>query len=599
MSRLTLSTSPANESSARTQVNRPVESLALFAGLFSLFSVLTAVFFWQWIPHLHSVLLGPPEDNMQDFWNTWYAAVATKPVGFFFTDLIRFPEGTPLYYHGFAYPKVFAVALLSKVVGTETTSLIFLHNISLLISFPLAGVGAFYLVRYLTTNAAGALLGAFVFAFNPSHVEHAMHHANVSSIEFIPFFILSYLVTIERRNLLLLLLTIVLYALNALSSWYYLFYLAYFIAFHTVYIAIRDRALPRGWQLFTPVVCLAGVVAALSPILVPMVRAAMGNASVYEQGHTYVADVFAYLAFPPYHLLGSMAHGIYQRLLRANNEWEATVYLGLVNVAVLAWLCLTAEHKDASLLKYVLCGMGVFCIFASGDWLRVLGHDIILMPDAVLSRLPFFANVRTPSRAIVFVYLFLAIGVGHAAGVAMQHRQRPKARWGVAAVAVAIVLDFFPARGFAMNPDLIIDGNPVACSPGLALIRDDPEKGFGVLDLPHLPNGKLATFETTFETYVEGNFYMLQQAACHGRPIVMGNTSRDVVVSLRDRLETGDLQAQRRQLAAARVKYIVMRLDFPWYPENGPRDRYPLIYQVVYNGVFERGDERLIVLRVY
>jgi hypothetical protein len=577
MSRRPLSNSTVGGSSAGPLANRAVESLALFAGLFSLFSILTAVFFRSGIPYLHSALLGPPEDNMQDFWNTWYVAVAKSPFSFFFTDLIRFPEGTPLYYHSFAYPNVFAIALLSKIVGAETTSLIFLHNISILISFPLAGVGAFYLVQYLTGNTAGALVSAFVFAFNPSHVEQALHHAHVASIEFIPFFVLSYLVTIERRNLLLLLLTIILYALNALSCWYYLFYLAYFVAFHTLYVAIRDRAVPRGWQLFTPIACLVGVVAVLSPILAPMVRAAMGTASVYAGGgNSFVADVFAYLAFPPYHLLGPLAHGIYQRL--SGNEWEATVYLGLVNVAVLAWLCLTARHKDARLLKYVLCGMAVFCIFASGDWLHMLGHSIIPMPDAVLSRLPFFGNVRTPSRAIVFVYLFLAIGVGQAASVAEQHRQRSVARWAMAAVAIAMVLDFFPARGLAMTP--------VACSPGLAVIRDDPEKGFGVLDLPSLPSDTAAT-------YIEGNFYMLQQAACHGRPIVQGNTSRDMVVSLRDHLETGDLRAQQRQLAAARVKYIIMRMQFPWRSEDGPQRMYSLIYQIAYD------DGRLMILRVY
>jgi hypothetical protein len=66
-----------------------------------------------------------------------------KPDGFFFTNMIRFPEGTPLYYHSFAYPKVFAVALLSKVVGIDMPSLLFLQNVSLLISFPLAGVDGF------------------------------------------------------------------------------------------------------------------------------------------------------------------------------------------------------------------------------------------------------------------------------------------------------------------------------------------------------------------------------------------------------------------------------------------------------------------------
>ena len=542
-----------------TLANRLVEPLAVFLGLFLLFTAMTAIFFWHWVAYLNLALPGPPEDNMQDFWNTWYVAVARHPGGFFFTNLIRFPEGTPLYYHSFAYPKVFAIALLSKVVGTDTTSLILLQNISILISFPLAATGAFYLVRYLTANTAGALLGSFVFAFNPSHVEHAMHHAGVSSIELIPFFVLSYLMTIERQSLLSLSLTIVFYALNALSCWYYLFYLAYFIAFHTAYIAIRDRALPSGWQLFTPIACLAGVIAVLSPILVPMVRMTMGGPSLYVEGsNEFVADVVAYCAFPWFHLLGPLAQGIYARL--SGNVWEVTVYLGVVNIAVLAWLCLAARRKEA-LVYYVLCGIAVFGVVASGDWLHVLGHSTIPMPDAVLSRLPFIADMTSPSRAIVFVYLFLAIGVGYAITVAGQYRQRPLARWGMVVVAVAIVLDFLPVRRLAMTP--------VACSPGLSVIRDDPEKDSGVLDLPF--------------GYIEGNFYMLQQAACHGHPIVQGNTSRNLVVSLRDRLETKNLQAQRRQLAGAGVKYIVVHRMIPGHREDWPQDQYPLSYPAVYD----------------
>ena len=302
-----------------------------------------------------------------------------------------------------------------------------------------------------------------------------MHRAHVSSIEFIPFFVLTYLLTIERKSLLFLLLTIVLYALNALSCWYYLFYIAYFIAFHTLFIAIRDQALPRGWQLLAPVACLAGVVAVLSPILVPMVRDAIGSASVpMGGGDVNVADVFAYAAFPRFHLLGALADGVYRRL--SGNEWEVTVYLGIVNIAVLAGLCLAARRHDARLLTYVLCGMATFCIFASGYSLHVLGHKTIPMPDAALSQLPFFRDVRTPSRAIVFVYMFMAIGIGRAAALAWRYRQRPMARWGMTAVVALIVLDFFPAHELPMTP--------VVCSSGLAEVRDDPEKGFGVLDLP-------------------------------------------------------------------------------------------------------------------
>jgi hypothetical protein len=311
-------------------------------------------------------------------------------------------------------------------------------------------------------------------------------------------------------------------------------------------------------------------------MLVPMVRAAIGNDLVYMGGGDfYVADLFAYPAFPQFHILAPLADGIYRRL--SGNQWEKTVYLGVVNIAVLACLCLAARHKDARLLTYILCGMAVFCIFASGDSLHVLGHRTIPMPNVALSQLPFFSNVRTPSRAIVFVYMFLAIGIGHAAALAWRHRQRPMVRWGMAAVAALIVLDFFPARRLAMTP--------LACSSGLAVIRDDPEKGFGVLDLP----------SDAFPRVI----YMLHQA-CHSRPIAQGDTSRPgLVVSLRNRLETRDLEVQQRQLVAAKIKYIVINhhnvgLFFPWDPtKDGPKDQYLLTYPTVYDG------PDLTVLRVY
>ena len=87
---------------------------------------------------------------------------------------------------------------------------------------------------------------------------------------------------------------------------------------------------------------------------------------------------------------------------------------------------------------------------------------------------------------------------------------------------------------------------------------------------------------------------MLQQAACHSRPIAGGSTSRNVVVSLVDHLEIQDLRAQQRQLTAAKIKYIVIhRPSGDWYPKDGPKDQYTLTYPTVYD------DPDLMVLRVY
>ena len=526
----------ARDASGRSLWKLTREVLALFA----FYSLCTAVFFRQWVPRLHVALIGPPEDNMQDYWNTWYTAFAHDPGAFFFTTMIRWPEGTTLTYHSFAYPQVFASALLTRYLQLDETALVLVQNLGLLITFPLAAVGTFYLVRHLTGSAAGAMVGAFVFAFNPSHVQHVMHHAHVSQIQFIPLFAITYILTIERKSPVLLAVSIGLFALNGLSCWYYLFYVAYFVLFHTLFIGIRDREWPTGWRLACPVVCVAGVVAVLSPMLWPMVQLGLTSAGVYARGtDLFAADLMAYSAFPSYHLLGDWSARINARL--TGNEWEATVYLGVVNLLLLAWLLMSARSRPETLrlVAYVFAGMATFMVFASGDSLHVLGNRTIPMPGSLLSDLPFFRNVRTPSRAIVFTYLFLAIGVGYAVAIIQTQLSAVASRTVIAALSLLIALDFYPAKSLPMTT--------LVCSPGLSVIRDDPEAGIGVLDLP---SGKPPD-------YLYGNLYMFQQP-CHGKPIMQGNTSRDLVVSLRDRLPPGDLEAQRKLLKAARVKYIVI-----------------------------------------
>ena len=98
----------------------------------------------------------------------------------------------------------------------------------------------------------------------------------------------------------------------------------------------------------------------------------------------------------------------------------------------------------------------------------------IYLPDAILDKLPFFENVRAPSRIIAFVYLFLAIGVGFAVATALRERRRV---WQTAAAvaAVLIVLDFYPAQ---------LTTTPVTCARGLTVLKTDPERGFGVFNLP-------------------------------------------------------------------------------------------------------------------
>ena len=539
--------------------------LGTFAVVLAGFVLLTAVMFRSWLPHLSGILLGPPEDNLQDFWNTWYAAVAADYRHFFFTTLIRFPEGTVLNYQSFAYPQVFAVAALSRLFGSDRSTIVLLHNLTLLASFPLAGAGAFLLVRRFTGHILASLVGGYVFAFSPWHVQQIMHHAHVSEIGFIPFFVFAYVEGIERKSITWLGAAVIFYALSALCCWYYLFYLAFFMVFHAAFKMVRDRAPLRGWQLWAPLACWCSTLALLSPLLVPMV---LGGGSYKGGWDTFVIDLSSFVVPPLTHSLVGGTYGYYTSL--ANNPWEGTAYLGVANLALLIWLYLRRRRQADPLLWYALAGMAVFGVLACGAFLHVMGRNLwIPLPDLLFWKMPFLSNIRTPSRTMVLVYLFLAIGVGYGLSLMLREHRR------IAAVAVMllILVDFMPANLHATS---------AACPAVLDVLTADREPGFGVLNWPR--------------NYAAQNEPMFQQT-CHRHPVVEAKIARTMSVSLMDRIEAHDLARQREQLRRAHVKYIVMRPPGErlarWMADDGQFAPYLATYPVV-----ARGDG-FVVFRVY
>ncbi len=87
-------------------------------------------------------------------------------------------------------------AWLSRVFGPVAA-----YNVVVLATFPLAALGAYALARYLRLPHRGALVAGLIFAFAPVHVAHAAYHPHIAQVQWIPIYLLTLFVAVDRPTL--------------------------------------------------------------------------------------------------------------------------------------------------------------------------------------------------------------------------------------------------------------------------------------------------------------------------------------------------------------------------------------------------------------
>jgi hypothetical protein len=538
--------------------------------------LLTAIFFYPCLWTFNSHLIGPPEDNMQFFWNFWYAynKVLHGIENLGFTNYIYYPEGGSLSYHSWSFYNV-AIAIPLRAVFNPVTT----YNLIILQSFPLAGIGAFLFVRYLVGDSLLAFLGGFIFAFSPYHFAHAQHHVNIGSIQFIPFFVLYFIKAIREDSKASLVLTSIFLILNALCDWNYLIFACFFMVFSYVYLAARRGRIILRDVLWKSVIITGSAVIFLLPFLWPMVAIKLkfiegknflywgkGFSSGNNGFENFVADITGFFIPDYYHWLNHV--GFIGRLneLYTGYAWERAVYLGLVGMVI---VFVAGRRFLPSAAKYML-GALPFFILSLGAHPHVFGQSLpIPLPYRVLSEVPFLSEARVPARTIVYVYLF----------------------WGVIVVlALRQLIEGFPALGrrnlivFVLFGLLFIDyysmrlDRTEVIEPSWISVISPAGKQFGLLNLPIRGQYK----------YSHINRYMLDQTF-HGVPIVQGQTSRKIGKSFSDRLEIHDLERLKQELIQNKVKYIVIHKRFlpdPLIDLDEFRETFQLVFEDTHAVVF-------------
>lgn len=527
-----------------------------------IYTAITVVYYLHYLPNLGTYLIGPAEDNMLSIHNLWwgYRTLVEGKVSLTFSNMLCFPEGVSLYYHAQTFYNQFLSLPLQALFGLTTT-----YNLLLLHTFPVAGLGAFLLVRYLTGNSWAAIIGGFIFAFNPAHAERIYHHLNISSIQFVPFFVLYYIKAAREKSLGNVVLGALFFLLNTLCDWTFMIFCLYFIFFAYLYLAIRRRKVFLR-DIFGKSLVIVGVTfLLLGPWLYQMIVIGLTHASSSGGGHDgFIADLAALIAPPEHHLLGGSAPIQWLNGQFHGNPWESTVYLGVVAVVIVA---VNFKKIFAVSIKYLIAVLP-FLILAMGVRMTILGNrQAIMLPYYFLSQVPFLSNMRAPSRHIIYLYLFFAVMVALAMSTTYNHLHLKKyGKLLFAGVALLLLLDYYSFNQAAASPE-----TPVCYE----VIKKESPKA-AVLDLP--------------SGYANVARYMMYQTS-HRLPLVQGYVSRKVDSTLIDCLEMTNLATQKAQLIENGVGYIVIH-KVSLTPDSVDAEAYRQVYKTIYE------DGGNLVLRV-
>ncbi|MCB2409189.1 hypothetical protein LGH74_14455 [Hymenobacter sp. BT178] len=381
--------------------------------MFLVYSLLFVAFTWPLATHFTTSFVGPGGgDANQYVWNAYnfqqQVAAGHNP---WFTPRLLYPVGSSLVMHTYT-----PIMGLANVVLRHN---ILAVNLCLWLSFTLSAVGAYRLCARWVTNPVLCLLAGVAFAFTPYKLAHLPEHYHLLLTAPAPFYIYAFLEAFSFapgrlwprvRRWSQVLLCVVLGLLTLLSDYYTLFGLLYFsvgyAAYYTLSIGRISWRRPRTWLVLTAVFVVGHIASRLLKL-----------AGVPDNdGFWWGGDVAGYL-LPPLNnrWLGTPATAALQQsdIFSMPGSVENVMFMGYALLVVLVLsLCLprqrqqaVAEHPEWQPLPALLL---LFFLLTMPE-LQIFGKNILRLPTGLLHFVPFFNNIRCPTRHVSYVALLLPL----------------------------------------------------------------------------------------------------------------------------------------------------------------------------------------------
>lgn len=425
---------------------------------FLIVTALTLLSAWRLLPHFGSSLpsdLGDPILGSWIFWwnanalplsEAWWSAPMYVPMAgtFAFSEalLSMLPLSTPLQWLG---------------VNPIAT-----HNVLYLLSYPMAGLGAYALTFTLTKRRDAALIAALAFAFNPYRIAQ-LPHIQIQWSCWMPLALaaLHNYIDRDKRSLTPLVLFGVCWTLNGFTNGYVLVYFPVLVGIWVLWFS----------RSFKQMISIAAAAAIASLPIVPMLLGYIkwqhfyGFAREISEIRLFSADLFAIFAAAPRAWLPAMW------ALPPGPEGELYPGLAILGLAIAGVFISVRAHPDANqsratTARRVVIGLAITAA-ALAIVVMVTGGSDIKLGSLSLS-------VHRPSRLLTVAF-WLAVGA-MATSPLMKRAWASRSPFAFYAIAAAVM--YF----FALGPEPHAGATQVLYKPPYAWLMYFP--GFDSVRVP-------------------------------------------------------------------------------------------------------------------
>ncbi|HWQ59956.1 MAG TPA: hypothetical protein VN420_02305 [Candidatus Fimivivens sp.] len=343
------------------------------------------------------------------------------------------------------------------VIGQFTTAY-GANNILFLGSFLFSAIGAYMLAYHLTKSGPGSFLAGLIFAFSPFHTyQSTAIHVGSMHQELLPFFALYLMRFFEGFRFRHFAIVSVLAALIALTEHQLLAFTVIFTAGFLAYAVVTNRRVIRDkrfWAYFSVSGALLFVFALV--LFKPLLSVTFSGNNYLDPGIKSVRNLSAYAVDT---VLPPQFHGIWpglneflqENVFHTSHKGDSyyvgpTVFLLIGYVLFRLFGSRRLASDDGGMLRFWIIVTLGFLVLSFGPTMSLYRWTIPLPYFVIYKLVPFYSNIRTVGRFLVFAILGASVLSAYAvADIRRRNVSKNVARVAMVCACALVLVEYWIA----------------------------------------------------------------------------------------------------------------------------------------------------------